>query len=157
MTYLTPLTKDELADEGLEGFAYGYRDVVRFYELDALNHVNNTVFLKWFETIRVSYVSAYGLTGYSGTDADPELVVRHLSADFLHPIYQNETYTLATRTRLVKPSSFIMDYAVAVDGHIRGTGDCVVISLEQDGKTRRLHKPEAVQMMLSQDGAEDLT
>ena len=44
------LTKDQLTAAGLAGFSYGYQDKVRFYELDALNHVNNTVFLKWFET-----------------------------------------------------------------------------------------------------------
>ena len=37
---------------------------------------------------------------------------------------------------------------------LRATGDAVVISLEQDGKTRRAHKPAAVERMLGEDGAE---
>ncbi|NNL17823.1 MAG: acyl-CoA thioesterase [Boseongicola sp.] len=148
------LTKDQLKQAGLNDFAYGYQDKVRFYELDALNHVNNTVFLKWFETIRVDYVLARGLTTYSHEGDDPQLVVRHLSADFLAPMYQNEVYTVAARTRLIKPTSFIMDYAVAVGGQIRGTGDCVVVSLEQDGRTRRAHFPAAVSAMVELDGAE---
>lgn len=150
----TSLSPAELSDAGLSGFAFGYRDKVRFYELDALNHVNNVVFLKWFETIRVSYVQAYGLTDYSATDDDPQLVVRHLSADYLAPMYQNQSYIVATRARLIKPTSFIMDYAVAVEGEIKSKGDCVVISLEQDGKTRRAHDPDAVQRMITRDGAE---
>ncbi len=149
------LSPEELTDAGLPGFAYGYRDKVRFYELDALNHVNNVVFLKWFETIRVAYVQDYGLTDYSATDDDPQLVVRHLTADYLAPMYQNETYTVAARTRLLKPSSFVMEYAVATNGEIRATGDCVVISLEQDGRTRRAHAPAAVQTILDRDHAED--
>lgn len=150
----TLLSKAELTAAGLDGFAYGYNDKVRFYELDALNHVNNTVFLKWFETIRVSYVIARGLTSYAPGADDPQLVVRHLSADFLAPMYQNEIYTIAARTRSVKSSSLIMEYAVASNGQIRGTGDCVVVSLEQDGKTRRSHFPEAVRAMVDLDGAE---
>ncbi|NNJ67207.1 MAG: acyl-CoA thioesterase [Boseongicola sp.] len=149
----TLLTKNQLIAAGLDDFAYGYHDKVRFYELDALNHVNNTVFLKWFETIRVSYAMARGLTTYSHQGDDPQLVVRHLSADFLAPMYQNEVYTIAARTRSIKPTSLIMDYAVASDGQIKGTGDCVIISLEQDGKTRRPHFPEAVRAMVELDGA----
>ena len=148
------LTKDQLTAAGLAGFSYGYQDKVRFYELDALNHVNNTVFLKWFETIRVNYAMARGLTTYSHADDDPQLVVRHLSADFLAPMYQNEIYTIAARTRLIKPSSLIMEYAVAVQGQIKGTGDCVIVSLEQDGKTRRPHFPKAIRAMTDLDGAE---
>ncbi|MBT8414972.1 MAG: acyl-CoA thioesterase [Boseongicola sp.] len=147
------MTKNQLIAAGLDDFAYGYHDKVRFYELDALNHVNNTVFLKWFETIRVSYAMARGLTTYSHQGDDPQLVVRHLSADFLAPMYQNEVYTIAARTRSIKPTSLIMDYAVASDGQIKGTGDCVIISLEQDGKTRRPHFPEAVRAMVELDGA----
>jgi len=150
----TLLTSSDLADSGLDGFAYGYRDRVRFYELDALNHVNNVVFLKWFETIRVSYAISRGLTTYSHGADDPQLVVRHLSADYLTPMYQNEIYTLAARTRTIKHSSMIMDYAVASNGKIRGTGDCVIVSLEQDGRTRRAHFPHAVRAMVDLDGSE---
>ncbi|WP_093975527.1 acyl-CoA thioesterase [Boseongicola aestuarii] len=149
----TLLAPDQLAAAGLSGFAYGYSDKVRFYELDALNHVNNTVFLKWFETIRVNYALARGITTYSHADDDPQLVVRHLSADFLAPMYQNEVYTIAARTRSIKASSLIMEYAVASGGQIKGTGDCVIISLEQDGKTRRAHFPDAVRAMVDLDGA----
>jgi len=147
------LSPSDLTAAGLDGYAYGYRDKVRFYELDALNHVNNVVFLKWFETIRVSYVIARGLTTYTPGADDPQLVVRHLSADFLAPMYQNDVYTIAARTRTIKHSSLIMDYAVAVNGQIRGTGDCVIISLEQDGRTRRAHFPETVRTIVDLDGA----
>ena len=153
----TSLDPQTLSDAGLPGFAYGFEDRVRFYELDALNHVNNVVFLRWFETIRVAYAQAYDLTTYSRTDADPQLVVRHLSADYFAPMYQNETYVVAARTRLIKPTSLIMDYAVASDGIVKAKGDCVVISLEQDGKTRRPHKPEAVKAIVARDGAEVTT
>ena len=36
-------------------------DRVRFGELDALNHVNNVVYLRWYETLRVLYLEAYGI------------------------------------------------------------------------------------------------
>ena len=153
-SFLETLDAPALGAAGLVGWPYGYRDRVRFYELDALNHVNNVVFLRWFETIRVAYLQDYGLTEYSHTEADPELVVRHLSADYLAPVFQNEDYIVTARTRLIKPSSFVMEYAVHAGGTLRATGDAVVVSLELDGKTRRAHKPDAIARMIADDGAE---
>ena len=152
--YLTALDEDALTAAGVPGWPYGYGDKVRFYELDKLDHVNNVTFLKWFETIRVTYVQDYGLTEYSGTDADPQLVVRALSADFLLPMFQNESYIVTAKTTLLKPSSLIMHYAIHAGGTLRATGDCVVVSLEADGKTRRPHKSEAVTRILERDRPE---
>ena len=152
--YLDHLDAAALTAAGLTGWPFGYRDRVRFHELDALNHVNNVIFLRWFETIRVAYVKAYGLTSYSHGADDPQLVVRHASADYLAPMYQDESYLLTARTTLIKPSSFVMDYAVHVEGALRATGKAVVVSLEQDGRTRRPHRPDATRRMIARDGAE---
>ena len=156
LPFLTTLDAATLTAAGLAGWPYGYRDRVRFYELDALNHVNNVVFLRWFETIRVAYIRDYGISGYSHTETDPQLVVRHSTADYFAPMHQNETYVVTAKTTLVKPSSFVMSYAVHSGAALKATGDCVVVSLEQDGKTRRPHRPEAVARMVEIDGAETL-
>ena len=152
--YLVTLDRAALEAQGIEGFAYGFADRVRFYELDALNHVNNTAFLRWFETARVGYMQDYGLSGYSHGPDDPQLVVRHQSAEYFAPMHQNESYIVTARTRLIKPSSFIMEYAVFSDGAMRARGDAVMVSLAPDGSGRRAHKPEAVARMIEQDGAE---
>ena len=149
--FLTLLDTDTLADAGLGGFSYGYRDRVRFYELDALNHVNNVVFLRWFETIRVAYFQDYGFSKYSPDD--PMLVVRRATADFIAPAHQNDEYVVAARTRVIKPSSFVMAYAVASEGKLWATGDAVVVSVDRDGKTRRAHRPEAIESVVKKDGA----
>ena len=152
--FLKIMDREALSDHGLGGWPYGYADQVRFYELDALNHVNNVAFLRWFETLRVRYVQDYALTSYSHGAHDPQLVVRHQSADYLAPIVQNEIYIVTARTRLIKPSSFVMDYAVHSGGTLRATGDAVVVSLTQDGRARRAHNAEAVARMIERDGAE---
>ncbi len=152
--YLTKFDRAALQALGVDGWAYGFADRVRFHELDALNHVNNVIFLRWFETIRVDYLQDYGLTSYSHGDEDPQIVVRAQSVDYFAPMYQNETYLLTARTKLVKPSSFIMDYAVHVDGDVRCSGSAVIVSLEHDGKTRRPHRARAVDRMVQRDGAE---
>ena len=149
--YLKPLDASALSALGIEGWAYGMADRVRFHELDALNHVNNAAYFSWFETLRVAYLQDFGFTTYSHTDADPQLVVRAQNADYLAPMLHDETYVVTTRTRLLKPSSFVMDYAVFVDGQARCTGSTVMVSLTQDGTARRLHKPEAVRTVIARD------
>ena len=149
--YLSNLDTDTLADAGLSGYSFGYRDRVRFYELDALNHVNNVVFLRWFETIRVAYVQEYGFTSY-GPD-DPTLVVRRVTADYLAPMFQNEPYIVAARTSVIKASSFVMDYAILAGGTLRATGEAVTVSLAGDGRTRRAHRSAAIDAVVSKDGA----
>ncbi len=150
--YLTVLYRADLTAQGIEGFAYGYADRVRFHELDALNHVNNVVYLRWFETIRVRYVQDYGLSTYEADD-DPQLVVRRVTADYLAPIFKNQTYVVTARTTLVKPSSFLMEYGLFIDGQSVATGEAVVVSLTPDGTGRQTHRAGAIQTMIDRDGA----
>ncbi len=151
-SYLTLLDRPALQSLGIEGFAYGYADRVRFHELDALNHVNNVVFLSWFETIRVRYVQDYGLSSYSAPD-DPQLVVRRVTADYLAPALMNQDYVVTARTTLVKPSSFLMEYGLFMDGRKTASGEAVVVSLTPDGSARQVHRPDAVRAMINRDGA----
>ncbi len=152
MNFIKTLDRPALEALGIEGFAYGYADRVRFGELDALNHVNNAVYLRWFENIRVSYVQDYGLTSY-GAPGDPQLVVRRVTADYFAPVLQNADYVITARTTLVKPSSFVMEYGLFVEGRKVAAGEAVGVSLTADGSARQPHKPEAIRAMVDRDGA----
>ena len=152
--FLNQLDTPDLEAMGIHGWPYGYSDQVRFHELDPLNHVNNASYLSWFENIRVRYLQDYGLSSYGRHDDDPQVVVRQQSADYLAPMFQDERYVVTARTRLLKPSSLIMDYAVHSGGAVRATCSAVLVSLEQDGKARRPHKDVAIERILARDGAE---
>ncbi len=150
--YLIPLDRHALEALGVTGFAYGYADRVRFHELDALNHVNNVTYLRWFETIRVNYLHDYGISTYESDD-DPQLVVRRVTADYFAPVLVNQSYVVTARTSLVKPSSFVMEYSVFVDGKLAASGEAVGVSLTKDGTARQAHRPEAIRRMVEWDGA----
>lgn len=47
-------------EKELQAFAFRTEIKVQWGELDAANHVNNTVYLRWFETARVDYLQALG-------------------------------------------------------------------------------------------------
>jgi len=150
--YLNELDATGLEARGITGWSYGMFDQVRFYELDALAHVNNVAYLRWFETMRVRYIQAYRMTSY--TSDDPQIVVRAQTADYLAPMFQDEHYVVATRTKLLKPSSMVMEYAVFSEGMIKANGEAVIISLEQDGKTRRPHNAAARELIIARDAPE---
>lgn len=142
-----------MAGLGLADWPFGMKDMVRFSELDPLNHVNNAAYLSWFETARIGYIMEYGLTGMTHTEADPQIVVRRQLVDYLKPILFGETYVVAMRTTRVKPSSLTMEYGVFVGTEVRATGETVIVSLTQDGRARQTWKAEAIAKMMERDGA----
>ena len=75
---------------------------VRFYETDALGHVNNTVIPGWIETGRLPIFEFFG-------EMSPEtqsLIVARLEVDYLFPIYFGSEVTVNTYVTRMGGSSF---------------------------------------------------
>ena len=154
--YLTPLDTSTLRSLSIpEHWSFGIADRVRFYELDALNHVNNTAYLRWFETLRISYFAEYDLSHYRSED--PQMVLRMASAEYIAPMNLGESYVVTGRTTSFRTSSFMMAYAVFVDSEVRATGEAVIVSLEQDGTTKRPLTGAMRATLQSRDGATPAT
>ncbi|SMR71816.1 acyl-CoA thioester hydrolase [Aliiroseovarius halocynthiae] len=149
---VTPLTAQKLRQAGVpEGWNFGQMDRVRFHELDALNHVNNITYLRWFEDIRIPYFHAYAVTSYDGRD-DPQVVLATNFARYFKPMFLGETYVIAARATSFRNSSFVLEYGIFVDGELRCGGETVIVTLEQDGKTKRVLSSEVI-AALTADGA----
>lgn len=149
--FLTPLDAPALRDAGIPApWGFGMADRVRFGELDALNHVNNVVYLRWYETLRVIYLEDYGLYDLAGPD--PKFVVKTVGLDFRAEVMRGARYINVTRTVAMRNSSFSMEYATFVDGDITTTGTAVVVVLNADKSKRPL--PDALrQHFIATDGA----
>ncbi|WP_424939859.1 acyl-CoA thioesterase [Aliiroseovarius sp. S253] len=149
---VTPLNAEQLKSARVpEGWNFGQADRVRFHELDALNHVNNIVYLRWFEDIRIPYFHAHAITSYD-SDNDPQVVLATNFARYFKPMFLSETYVIAARAASFRNSSFVLEYGIFVDGELRCGGETVVVTLEHDGKTKR---PLSAQVIaaLTADGA----
>ncbi len=79
---------------------------VRYRDLDTLGHVNNAVYLTYFEQARVRMLMDY----YSSVD-NYDFVVAHASVDFLKPIYLEEITVVAYVSRIGN-TSFTIDYEI---------------------------------------------
>ncbi|MEM9716962.1 MAG: thioesterase family protein [Pseudomonadota bacterium] len=97
-------------------FSYGLRDRVRFGELDALNHVNNTVYFRWTENLRVQILPIYGLSDF--TDGDRNFVIRAQSIEYFYPMGLFDDYVIAGRFTRIGGSSLDMEYEVHSEGRV---------------------------------------
>lgn len=151
MKYLTPLHEPELRQLGIpEPWTFGLADRTRFGELDALNHVNHTAYLRWMEAYRIRYFSEYGISDY-GPDS-PRIVLRQIGVDYLAEMGLNEDYVITGRTTEFRTSSFRMEYAIWAGGRQKSTGHAVLVMLDRDGSKRTL-SPEMRRVFTARDGA----
>ncbi len=149
--FLTPLGPKQLRDAGVPApWTFGMADRVRFGELDALNHVNNVVYLRWYETLRVVYIEHYNF--YELIGPDPKLVIKSASLDYKAEVHRGAEYINVARTVEMRNTSFTMEYATFVDGKITTTGGAVTVILNADNTKRPL--PDALrQNLITRDGA----
>lgn len=111
------LDRAALVDLGIpEQFSFGLRDRVRFGELDALNHVNNTVYFRWTENLRVQILPIYQLSDFAGGDRN--FVIRAQSIEYFYPMNLFDDYVIAGRFTRVGGSSLDMEYEVHSQGRV---------------------------------------
>tara|TARA_R110002124_G_scaffold21603_2_gene82641 strand:+ start:270 stop:740 length:471 start_codon:yes stop_codon:yes gene_type:complete len=151
LPYLTALRADQLRSAGIPApWTFGYADMVRYGEIDMLHHVNNGVYLKWFENLRVRYFIERGIWTADGTQ--PKVVVRNAGLHFRAEVKLGQNYILTARTTKIGTTSFTMDYGVWVDGTLTTTGDAVLVAIDDKGQKCAL-SDSAKQVFRQFDGA----
>lgn len=110
-------------------FEYWIDVDLRFSDLDVLGHVNNAVYVTYFEEARTNYFQ--DVMGMGPNDLD--LVVAHLEVDFRRTVEWNETVRAGVRVAEIGTKSFRMEYEVRADGEVAATGETVQVALAPDG------------------------
>ncbi len=103
---------------------------VRWGEMDALRHVNNTVYFRYFEDARVRLFFAMGLDGAANRYG----VLAHASCDFLKPLMYPARVTVGMKCVRIGRTSLELDCWIADAGdpetlHARGqvkVGDTLI-------------------------------
>ncbi|WP_284266145.1 acyl-CoA thioesterase [Roseicyclus amphidinii] len=139
LRYHTPLDAPALRALGIPApWGFGLADRVRFGEIDALGHVNNTAYLRWFESFRLPYLQARGITDYG--PESPRLVLKRASCDYLAEMFNGMDYVVTGRTRAFRTTSFTMEFAVwlpAPSGARQtAAGEAIIVLLNRDGPGR---------------------
>tara|TARA_B100000965_G_scaffold70132_1_gene55324 strand:+ start:4532 stop:4966 length:435 start_codon:yes stop_codon:yes gene_type:complete len=85
--------------------------IVQWGDMDALHHVNHTVFLTWMETARMAYFDECGMMDMLESD-NIGPILAGIKADFLHPVVYPDTVVAHTTITRLGNSSFDMDYKI---------------------------------------------
>ena len=152
MTYHTPLSASVQSALGITPPApLAMADQVRFSELDVLQHVNNAVYLSWFERVRVRYLQLNGGTPVNG--AGLRVVLRSGTIHYIKEMRLDEKYVVTCGCTAYRNTSFTMRQTLWVAGELRAQFDCVLVLLNPDG-SGRFPIPEALkQKFRDVDGA----
>ena len=112
---------------------------VQWGEMDALNHVNNTVFLRWMETARMNYFIGCGFAElYESEGIGP--ILANINVDYIKPVEFPDTVTIHNTITRIGNASFEMGYRItssAMDGATvaTGTASCVVFDYKEGKST----------------------
>ena len=114
-----------------DGFRFALPIEVRFRDTDAMGHVNNAVYLTYFESARAGYYRAVtGRVFEAATDNPHSIILAHARVDYRSPAFFGETLIVECRTTWVSRSSFALEYRVSTGESPRGSGRAVA-----DGET----------------------
>lgn len=102
---------------------------VAWGDMDAFKHVNNTVYFRWFESVRIAYFDAIGLSeSMEREQVGP--ILAHTSCDFKLALTYPDTIRIAATVARIGSSSFTMQYQVtssANDWKVAALGEGVVV------------------------------
>ncbi|HEX2863094.1 MAG TPA: thioesterase family protein [Deinococcales bacterium] len=103
----------------------------RFRDLDALGHVNNAVFLTYFEEGRLHYLRSLGVLD----PAKPSILIARVEVDYLRPVLLGEALTLEVHALTFGRTSFRLGYDLAADGQPCARSTSVQVWVGESGTT----------------------
>ncbi len=125
-------------EDPLAGFPVAIELPVQWGDQDAFRHVNNTVFLRWFESGRVAYARRVGLHELMETDRiGPILASIH--CDYRRPVEFPETVRVGSRVARIGRTSLTLEHRVVAgsSGAVAAEGTSVLVLYDYAAATPR--------------------
>lgn len=88
------MKKEKLTTAGME-FYSTIPIQVRFNDIDALGHINNNIYLSYFDLAKADYLESIKGTGVSWIEG--AIVIAHLEMDFLLPTFYKENISVDSK------------------------------------------------------------
>jgi len=100
---------------------------VRFRDLDAYHHVNNAVYLTYFEEARIAFITAIGMRSLFSSERGT--VVARAEVDYRAPSVFGDQLDIEVTVGEVRNSSYELNYRVIrrSDGKLIATGRTVQV------------------------------
>ncbi len=102
---------------------------IRWGDMDALSHVNNTVYFRYFEQTRLGWYEALGLPSLALGGEGMVIVDNH--AEYLRPLVYPAHITVRMGGHSPGRSSFVSTYAIASNDNLFTRGSAKIVWVDQ--------------------------
>lgn len=127
--------------------AHEVRLKANFRDIDAMQHVNHTVYFSWMETARTEY---YLQLRQSAEIQDIDFILATASCEFLRGVRFGETVTVRVRPTRLGATSFDLAYDLAVGAEPVARGQTVQVCFDY-ASGRKKPIPDALRRALERD------
>ena len=120
-------------------------------EMDAFNHVNNTVYFKYFENVRIKYFEKTGIIKLM-KESKVGPIMAQADCQFIKPINYPDSLEIRAKVSHIKKSSFIMEYEVFSQklNTLAAKGSSVIVMVDYNSGTK-VHIPEDIKSNLDSE------
>jgi acyl-CoA thioester hydrolase len=101
---------------------------VRFSDCDMMQHVNNAVYLNYFEEARIHYFREILGTNWDWNKEG--ILLRKNELEYLKPVFLHEPVEIFCFLKHIGEKSFTMAYEVRVGQELRTTGTSVLVCFD---------------------------
>lgn len=111
-------------EQHLSDYVFTYPLEVRFRDTDGLGHVNNAVYLTYFEAVRL----AYGLYLIKGTRLeDIPFIMGEATVRYVKPVFYGDEIIATARVGRIGTKSFVFEHEIRRGDEVVTTGSTVMI------------------------------
>jgi acyl-CoA thioester hydrolase len=105
---------------------------IRFSDVDMMGHVNNAVYLSYFETARMNFlVSEVGL---KWDWFKKGIVLRKNEIEYLEPIMLSDIVDVEVKPETIGNTSFTLEYTIRVGDKIKCKGESRLVCFDYSEK-----------------------
>jgi acyl-CoA thioester hydrolase len=125
----TPPNQESAAAAENDGFRFKVEVRVRFRDLDAMNHVNNAVYMTYFEIARLAFWAEIAGEHEARSRG---LILAEQSCTYRSPARHNELLDVWLKPTAMRRSSFVYRYKITerASGRLIATGRSVQVTYD---------------------------
>lgn len=119
----------------LAGWQVVIAQEVRWGDLDAFGHVNNTVFFRFFESARIAW---FERVGFLGADGGVGPILHSTQCRFRLPLGYPDTLRVGARVAAIEKDRFNMEYCIVSEklGTVAGEGSGMIVAYDYAKKAK---------------------
>jgi acyl-CoA thioester hydrolase len=135
----------------MEGYRFTLTIPVRFRDTDGMGHVNNAVYLTYFEAARIPY---YLMLSGNPDLARADMIVARIECDYRSPATFGDTLTVGVRMEEIRSRSFTLSYRIedAASGTLVAEGRSVQVAYDYVARRTKLVSSDLAQAAESYEG-----